>query len=199
VKIGLYFGSFNPIHNGHLIIANHVINFTDLDEVWFVISPQNPFKKKSNLLDSFDRLNLVQLAIGDNDRIKPSIIEFNMPKPSYTIDTLAYLKETHPDYNFALIMGSDNLINFHKWKNHDVILKYYNIIVYLRPGYEDVPFLDHPKVNVLKAPLLEISSSFIRKLIKENRSIQYLVPDRVYHEINDYFLFKITGSQKQKP
>ncbi len=190
MKVGLYFGSFNPIHNGHLIIANHVINFTDLDEVWFVISPQNPFKKKSNLLDSYDRLHLVELAIGENPRIKPSTIEFNMPVPSYTIDTLTYLKEQNPDYEFTLIMGSDNLVNFHKWKNHDVILKYYSIIVYMRPGYEDVPFLDHPKVNALDAPLLEISSSFIRKLIKEGKSPQYLVPDKVYQEIESSHLYR---------
>ena len=190
MNIGLYFGSFNPVHNGHLIIANHVINFTDLDEVWFVISPQNPFKKRINLLDSFDRLNLVELAIGDNDKIKPSTIEFNMPIPSYTIDTLAYLKEKHQGYNFSLIMGSDNLVNFHKWKNHDIILKYHNIIVYMRPGYEDVPFLNHSKIKTLKAPLLEISSSFIRKLIKDNKSIQYLVADKVFYEILNSSLYK---------
>lgn len=190
MNIGLYFGSFNPVHNGHLIIANHIINFGNVDEVWFVISPQNPFKKKANLLDSFDRLNLVELAIGDNDRIKPSTIEFNMPIPSYTIDTLTYLKEKYNNYNFTLIMGSDNLVNFHKWKNHDVILKHYNIVVYMRPGYEDLPFLNHPKVKVLKAPLLEISSSFIRKLIKEDKSIQYLVPEKVYKETLDSSLYK---------
>jgi nicotinate-nucleotide adenylyltransferase len=190
VKIGLYFGSFNPVHTGHLIIANHIINFTEIDEVWFVISPQNPFKKRSNLIDSYDRLNLVELAIGDNDRIKPSTIEFKMPVPSYTIDTLTYLKEKHPDYNFNLIMGSDNLMNFHKWKNHDILLKYYNILVYMRPGFEDVPFLDHPKVQALEAPLLEISSSFIRKLIKQGKSIRYLVTEKVHKEIVDSSLFK---------
>jgi len=166
VNIGLYFGS------------------------WFVISPQNPFKKRSNLIDSYDRLNLVELAIGDNDRIKPCTIEFNMPVPSYTVDTLTYLKEKYSDYNFNLIMGSDNLVNFHKWKNHEVLLKYYNILVYMRPGFEDVPFLDHPKVQALEAPLLEISSSFIRKLIKEGKSIQYLVADAVFKEIMDSSLFK---------
>lgn len=189
MNIGLYFGSFNPVHSGHLIIANHVINFTDLDEVWFVISPQNPFKKRKNLIDSYDRLYLMELAIGENDRLKPCTIEFHMPKPSYTIDTLTYLKDKHPNFNFSLIMGSDNLVTFHKWKNYDVILKYYNILVYVRPGFEDVPFLDHPKVKSIKAPLLEISSSFIRKLIKENKSIQYLVPFKVYEEINNSSMF----------
>ncbi len=190
MKIGLYFGSFNPVHTGHLIIANHVINFTDMDEVWFVISPQNPFKKRHNLIDSYDRLALVELAIGDYDKIKPCTIEFNMPIPSYTIDTLTYLKEKYEDYNFSLIMGSDNLVNFHHWKNYDVILKYYEIIVYLRPGYEDVPFLKHKKVTALDAPLLEISSSFIRKMIKDNKSIRYLVPDAVYNEIMLSNLYK---------
>ena len=114
MKIGLYFGSFNPVHTGHLIIANHIINFTEMDEVWFVISPQNPFKKRSNLADSYDRLSLIELAIGDNTGIKPCTIEFNMPVPSYTIDSLTYLKEKYPDNDFNLIMGSDNLVNFHK-------------------------------------------------------------------------------------
>ncbi|HHH54988.1 MAG TPA: nicotinate-nucleotide adenylyltransferase [Bacteroidetes bacterium] len=190
MKIGLYFGSFNPVHTGHLIIANHVINFTDMDEVWLVISPQNPFKKRQNLINSYDRLALVELAIGDYDRIKPCTIEFNMPVPSYTIDTLTYLKEKYPDFEFNLIMGSDNLVNFHHWKNYDVILKYYNLIVYLRPGFEDVPFLNHKSVTALDAPLLEISSSFIRKLIKEGKSIRYLVPDSVYNEIMLSNLYK---------
>jgi len=190
VNIGLYFGSFNPVHNGHLIIANHVLNFTDMDKVWFVISPQNPFKKRANLIDSYDRLHLVELAIGENNKIKPCTIEFNMPIPSYTIDTLTYLKEKHPDYNFNLIMGSDNIVNFHKWKNYEVILKYYNLIVYLRPGYKNHSLLDHPKIHTLDAPLLEISSSFIRKLIKEDKSIQYLVSEKVFHEIKNSSLFK---------
>lgn len=189
-KVGLYFGSFNPIHIGHLIIANHVLNFTPVEEVWFVISPQNPFKKKENLIDSYDRLALVEAATADNPRLKPCTIEFNMPTPSYTVDTLAYLKEKYPDYSFSLIMGSDNLVNFHKWKNHEVILKYYNIIVYLRPGYTKVPFLNHKSVKVLKAPLLEISSSYIRKLIKMGKSIRYLVPDSVYREIINSSLYK---------
>ncbi|HEB62670.1 MAG TPA: nicotinate-nucleotide adenylyltransferase [Bacteroidetes bacterium] len=183
MNIGLYFGSFNPVHTGHLIIANHIINFTETDEVWFVISPQNPFKKRQNLINSYDRLALVELAIGDYDKLKPCTIEFNMPVPSYTIDTLTYLKEKYPDYNFKLIMGSDNLVNFHHWKNYDVILKYYSILVYMRPGFEDVPYLNHKKITALKAPLLEISSSFIRKLIKEGKSVRYLVPDAVYEEI----------------
>jgi nicotinate-nucleotide adenylyltransferase len=190
VEIGLYFGSFNPVHTGHLIIANHVLNYTGMDEVWLVISLQSPFKQRSNLIDNYDRLNLVELAIGDNDRIKPCSIEFELPVPSYTIDTLTYLKEKYPFHNFTLIMGSDNLVNFNHWKNFDVILKYYKILVYMRPGFENVPFINHPSVSTLNAPLLEISSSFIRKLIAEGKSIQYLVPDKVLNEINNAGLFK---------
>ncbi|MBK7095659.1 MAG: nicotinate-nucleotide adenylyltransferase [Saprospiraceae bacterium] len=190
MEIGLYFGSFNPVHTGHLIIANHVLNYTGIDEVWMVISLQSPFKQRSNLIDNYDRLNLVELAIGDNDRIKPCSIEFELPVPSYTIDTLTYLKEKYPFHSFTLIMGSDNLVNFNHWKNFDVILKYYKILVYMRPGFENVPFINHPSVSTLNAPLLEISSSFIRKLIAEGKSIQYLVPDKVLNEIINAGLFK---------
>lgn len=189
MEIGLYFGSFNPVHTGHLIIANHILNFTAIDEVWMVISLQSPFKQRSNLIDNYDRLNLVELAIGENDRLKPCTIEFELPAPSYTIDTLTYLKEKYPFHHFTLIMGSDNLESFNHWKNFDVILKYYKILVYMRPGFENVPFLNHPSVSTLNAPLLEISSSFIRKLISEGKSIQYLVPDKVRNEIINARLF----------
>ena len=191
MKIGLYFGSFNPIHNGHLIIANHIVNFGDVDEVWFVISVQSPFKQKSSLIDNYDRLNLVELGIGNNDKLKPCTIEFNLPTPNYTIDTLTYLKEQYPKYDFSLIMGSDNLVSFNHWKNYDVILKYYKILVYMRPGFEDVAFLNHPSVSTMQAPLLEISASYIRKLIKEGKSVQYMVPDQVYKEIMNSQLFKM--------
>ncbi|MGE5356984.1 MAG: nicotinate (nicotinamide) nucleotide adenylyltransferase [Deltaproteobacteria bacterium] len=190
MKIGLYFGSFNPVHTGHMIIANHVLNFTELDQIWMVISLQSPFKQRSNLIDSYDRLNLVERAIGDNDRIKPCTIEFELPTPSYTIDTLAYLKDRYPSNDFTLLMGSDNLVNFNHWKNFDIILKYYKILVYLRPGFENVPFINHPSVSSLNAPLLDISSSFIRKLIAEGKSIQYLVPEKVREEIYKSNLFK---------
>lgn len=190
MKIGLYFGSFNPVHTGHLIIANHLLNFTDLDEVWMIISKQSPFKQSGNLIDHFDRLNLVELAIGDNDMIKPCTIEFDLPAPNYTIDTLAYLREKYSNYEFTIIMGSDNLVNFNHWKNYDVILKYYRILVYMRPEYENVPFLDHPSVTKIKAPLLEISSSFIRNLVSEGKSIRYLVPEKVREEIIKSNLFK---------
>jgi nicotinate-nucleotide adenylyltransferase len=190
VKIGLYFGSFNPVHFGHLIIANHVLNFSEIDEVWMVISLQSPFKQSRNLIDKYDRLNLVSLAIGENDRIKPCTIEFELPVPSYTIDTLAYLKDKYSDHEFTLIMGSDNLVNFNHWKNFDIILKYYKILVYIRPGFETVPFINHPSVSSLKAPMLEISSSFIRQLIAEDKSIQYMVPEKVRDEIYKSNLFR---------
>ncbi len=190
MKIGLYFGSFNPVHTGHLIIANHILNFTDLDEVWLVISKQSPFKQKGNLADHFDRLNLVELAIGDNDRIKPCTIEFDLPIPNYTVDTLAYLREKYNNNEFVIIMGSDNLVNFNHWKNYDVILKYYKILVYMRPDYENVPFLDHPSVIKIKAPMLEISASFIRNLVSEGKSIRYLVPEKVREEIIKSNIFK---------
>lgn len=155
-----------------------------------IISLQSPFKQRSNLIDSYDRLNLVERAIGDNDRIKPCTIEFELPTPSYTIDTLAYLKDRYPSNDFTLLMGSDNLVNFNHWKNFDIILKYYKILVYLRPGFENVPFINHPSVSSLNAPLLDISSSFIRKLIAEGKSIQYLVPEKVREEIYKSNLFK---------
>lgn len=190
MKVGLFFGSFNPVHHGHLIIANHILNFSGVDEVWFVISPQNPFKQRINLLNNYDRQFLVELAIGDNYRLKPCTVEFDMPVPSYTVDTLAYLRDKYPDHEFSIIMGSDNLVNFHRWKNFEVILKHYKILVYIRPGFENVPYMDHPAVSILKAPLLEISSSFIRKLVRENRSIMYLVPARVENEILKHNFFK---------
>lgn len=183
-KIGLFFGSFNPVHVGHLIIANHMVTHSDLDMVWMVISPHNPHKKKSSLANDYDRLHLVNLAIGNNDKIKASKIEFNLPQPSYTIDTLTYLKEKHPEYNFVLIMGGDNLGTFHKWKNYEMILKHYEIMVYKRPSYELGELKDHPSINIVEAPLLEISASFIRKCIKEKKSIQYLVSKDVFEYIS---------------
>lgn len=179
MKIGLFFGSFNPIHVGHMIIANHVANWTDMDQVWFIVSPQNPFKKSSNLARDYDRLDMVHLAIGDNLNLRASDIEFGMPRPSYTVDTLTYLKEKYPEHTFSLIMGGDNLANLHKWKNYQVILKNHKILVYKRPDYELGDLLTHNQVTVVEAPLMEISSSFIRKSLAQQKSIRYLVPDEV--------------------
>ena len=181
--IGLFFGSFNPVHIGHLIIANHMANETDLDQVWMVVSPQNPFKDKKSLAKDRDRYNLVHLAIGDNPKISVSDIEFSMPKPSYTIDTLTYLKEKYPNKIFYLIMGGDNVPTLPKWKNSELLIENYKIYVYKRPGYDLGPLASHPNITSVEAPLLDISSTHIRQLIKERKSIQYLVPDAARLEI----------------
>lgn len=190
MKIGLFFGSFNPIHVGHLIIANYMASQTPLEQVWFVVSPQNPFKAKKSLARDYDRLHLVRLAIGDNSKLKASNIEFELPKPSYTIDTLTYLKEKHPEYEFVLIMGGDNLASFHKWKNYEIILRDYEIYVYQRPRYELGALADHPKVTVFEAPLMQISASYIRKCIKEGKSVQYLVIDEVFEYLMSSNLYR---------
>ncbi|MEP6675008.1 MAG: nicotinate (nicotinamide) nucleotide adenylyltransferase [Ferruginibacter sp.] len=187
MKIGLYFGSFNPIHNGHLIIATHVINNSDLDRIWFVVSPQNPFKESTSLLNEQHRLHLIKTAIDGAVQIKASNIEFKLPRPSYTIDTLTYLKEIYPQYDFSIIMGSDSFLNLEKWKNGNLIKKDYPIYVYNRPGFSIKNI--SPKTRLLEAPLVEISSTLIRELIKEGKSIRYLVPDAVMEEIqrNNYY------------
>lgn len=190
MNITLYFGSFNPVHTGHLIIANHLINFTETDQVWLVISPQSPFKKKHNLADSYDRLHLVELATENYDQITSCTIEFDLPVPNYTIDTLTYLKEKHPEHKFSIIMGSDNISSFHKWKNYEMILEYYSIYVYQRPGSITDLYKDHENVSYVDGPLLNISSSFIRKLIQDDKSIRYLVTDKVYNYLQESSLYK---------
>lgn len=189
-KIGLFFGSFNPVHVGHMIIANFLLEHSDLAQVWMVVSPQNPHKSKSSLARDHDRLHLVRLAIGENLNLKASDIEFGLPIPSYTIDTLTHLLENHENKEFVLIMGGDNLGTLHKWKNYELILRDYEIYVYKRPNYELGDLVEHEKVTVFDAPLLEISASYIRKQIKEGHSIQYLVPDKVYDYIEDSSLYK---------
>lgn len=189
-NIALLFGSFNPVHNGHLIIAQSIANKNNIDEVWLVVSPQNPFKQQKKLLNQYDRLHLIRLGIGENLKIKASDIEFNLPIPSYTIDTLTYLQEKFPKNTFTIVMGSDNINHFHKWKNFQSILKYYRIIVYPRPNHPIKQFENHEKVEILKVPLLEISATYIRKLLKEQKSIRYLVPDSVYDYIIEQRLFK---------
>ena len=189
MKIGLYFGSFNPVHNGHLIIAKHVINNTDLKQVWMVISPQNPLKKSNSLLNKYDRLNMVQSALEGETKIKASTIEFNLPTPSFTIDTLAYLKEKHKQHQFSIIMGSDSFTNIKKWKNYEIIIKNYEIYIYQRTGYP-IQNTEETIVNKLEAPLIEISSSAIRKIIKDGKSIRYLVPDVVDQQIKENKYYK---------
>ena len=188
MKVGLYFGSFNPIHVGHLIIANHVANNTDIDQLWFVISPQNPLKTKTNLLDKHHRKYLIDIAISGENKLRTSTIEFGLPIPSYTIDTLTYLKEKHPENIFSIIMGSDSLQNLPKWKNHELLINNYQILVYERPGFDLLPNTEQNIIK-LKAPLLDISSTRIREMIKTGKSIRFLVPDVVKEEIerNHYF------------
>lgn len=190
MKIGLYFGSFNPIHIGHLAIANYMLEWTDIDQLWFVISPLNPLKKKASLLEDFHRLELVNIAIAEYDKFRVSNIEFNLPKPSYTIDTLTYLKEKHPDFEFKLILGSDNLEYFHKWKNNDLILQNYDLLVYPRPGFQDNELLKLKNVTLVTAPLMEISSSFIRESIKEKKDITFFLPHKVYRYILDMHFYE---------
>ena len=190
MTIGLFFGSFNPIHTGHLIIANIMAGHTDMDKVWFVVSPQNPFKKRGDLLHEFDRYDMVRAAIHDNYDLEVTDVEFNMPKPSYTVDTLAYLTDAHPDHTFRLIIGSDNLPSFHKWKNHEVILENYGLYVYTRPGSEGSELLKHPNVHLVEAPLLDISATFIRRCVKEGKSIRYLVPSPVEELIRGHKFYQ---------
>ena len=185
MTVGLYFGSFNPIHVGHLIIANYMVQHTDMDQIWIVVTPHNPHKTKKSLADNYDRLHMVNLAIEDNDLLRSSSIEFKLPQPSYTVDTLAYVSEKYPQHNFSLIMGGDNLATFHKWKNYEQILSHYKIYVYKRPTYEVPELATHPSITLCEAPLLSISSSYIRQLIIEKKSIQYLVPDPVYKYLLD--------------
>jgi nicotinate-nucleotide adenylyltransferase len=183
MKIGLFFGSFNPIHTGHLIIANTMAENTDLQEVWLIVSPQNPLKKNAGLLHEFDRYEMASLALHDSYKVKVSDIEFGLPRPSYTIDTLTYISEKFPQHQFVLIIGGDNLSSFTKWKNFDKILEYYELYVYPRPDAEPSPLDSHPKVKFIPAPLLDISATYIRNCVKEGKSIKYLVSDQVQNYI----------------
>jgi nicotinate-nucleotide adenylyltransferase len=189
MKTGLFFGSFNPVHIGHLAIANYMAEFTDLDQVWFVVSPQNPLKKSIALLEDHKRRTLIELAIGDDDRFRMCDIEFRLPKPSYTIDTLIYLKELYPAQQFVLIMGSDGLSTFHKWKNHSLIEEQYERYVYPRPGFE-IKEEDHKGVTLFPAPQMEISSTFIRNAIKDGHNIRWYLPPRVYTYISEMHFYE---------
>jgi len=182
MKTGLYFGSFNPVHIGHLDIANYMIGFTDLDQLWFVISPQNPLKKRATLLEDHKRRSLLEIAIEKDYRFRVCDIEFKLPKPSFTIDTLTYLKELHPDHEFVLIMGSDGLPTFRKWKNFKVIENNYTRYIYPRPGYP-VELSENPNCSVVDAPLMEISSTFIRDALNAKIDIRHFLPPGVYEYI----------------
>ncbi len=186
MKIGLYFGSFNPIHIGHLIIANHIAEHSDLDQIWFVVTPHNPFKKKNTLLDNHQRLEMVYLATKDYDKLKDSDIEFKLPQPNYTVNTLAYLQEKHPKHEFALIMGEDNLKSFHKWKNYQIILENHHIYTYPRisEGKTDTQFNAHKNIHHVNAPIMQLSSTFIREAIKTGKNIKPMLPKNVWEYLD---------------
>jgi nicotinate-nucleotide adenylyltransferase len=190
MKIGLLFGSFNPIHVGHLIIANYMANYTTLDKVWLVVSPQNPLKKYNDLINTYDRLEMAKLATDDSNKLEVSDVELRLPQPSYTIDTLTYLKEKYPQHEFALIMGSDNLVSLPKWKNYKLILRDYQIYVYPRPGYENTDLATHPSVTITMTPLMELSATFIRQSIAQKKNVQYFVPDVVLEFIDSKHLYR---------
>ena len=185
-EIGLFFGSFNPIHVGHLIIANHLVEHSKMDEFWLVVTPQNPFKEKNSLLDNYSRLEMVHRALEGYEKLRPSDIEFHLPQPNYTVNTLAYLEEKHPNVKFSLIMGEDNLKSFHKWKNYQHILENYSIYVYPRisEGFITQEFEGHQNIIRIKAPIVELSATFIRNEIKENRNVRPLLAPKVWQYID---------------
>lgn len=193
--VGLFFGSFNPIHIGHLILANYILEFSDIGELWFVVSPQNPFKDKKSLLEDHHRLEMVRLAIDKYPKMRVSDIEFDMPKPSYTVDTLAYLKEKYPDRDFFLIMGEDNLSGLHRWKNAEVLVRENGILVY--PRYTDAPAApQHPMLkdaNIVKlqAPRIELSATQIREMIREGKNVRPMLPAEVYDYLEGSYLYKM--------
>ncbi len=190
MKIGLFFGTFNPVHNGHMAIAGYMAEFTDLDQVWMVVTPHNPLKPAGSLLQDHHRFEMVRLAIGDYRKIKASKVEFTLPKPSYTINTLAHLHEQYPQHQFVLIMGSDNLNTLHKWKNWEEILKHHEIYVYPRPGSDAGELSSHPSVKLIDAPLMQISSTFIRKAIAGKKEIRFMLPEPVYTYLDEMNFYK---------
>lgn len=201
MKVGLYFGTFNPIHVGHLVIANYMVDYTELDQVWLVVTPQNPLKNKSSLLEDYHRLAIVRLAIEDNDKLQASNIEFDLPKPSYTVQTLVYLREKHPEHDFALIMGEDNLRTFHKWRNYEEIIKHHRLYVYPRALTESereeqrslepkTELMNHPNVVLCDAPVMKISASFIRRAIRKKKDVRYLLTEPVHKYVDEMNFYK---------
>ncbi|AZI38540.1 nicotinate (nicotinamide) nucleotide adenylyltransferase [Epilithonimonas vandammei] len=196
-KIGLFFGSFNPIHIGHLILANYILEHSDMQELWFVVSPQNPFKEKKSLLHDHNRLDMVQLAIKNYQKMRASNVEFSLPTPSYTIDTLTYLQEKHPDYSFSLIMGEDNLGSLHKWKNYDLLLQNYQVIVYPRIFGEDISsspnmtqLKNHHNIHKIDAPIIELSATEIRDMIKSGKNVRPMLPPEVFEYLDGSSFYK---------
>jgi nicotinate-nucleotide adenylyltransferase len=192
MKVGLYFGTFNPIHIGHLIIANHMAEFSDLDQIWMIVTPHNPLKTKITLLDDYKRLEMVFQATENYPKIKPSDVEFRLPQPNYTVNTLAHLQEKYPQHEFSLIMGEDNLNSLHKWKNYDVILQHHDVYVYPRISGESInpEFEIHPKIHRIDAPVVEISSTFIRESIKAGKNVRALLPEAVWQYVDYNNLYK---------
>lgn len=189
-KTGLFFGSFNPIHIGHLILANYMVEFTEVSDVWFIISPHNPLKKKKSLLADHHRFYMVQLSVENDARFKASNIEFGLPQPSYTVDTMVYLTEKNPGHDFYLIAGSDNFESFHKWKNFEILLNRYKFLVYPRQGYYPGRYLEYSGVKMVDAPEIQISSSFIRKSINEGKDVRYFLPDGIYEYIKEMHFYE---------
>lgn len=190
MHIGLFFGSFNPVHVGHMVLANYMASFTELEQVWFVVSPHNPLKEKSSLLDQNQRLHMVNLAIGDSNQFKSNNIEFGLPQPSYTINTLAHLKEKYPKHRFSLIMGEDNLESFTKWKNYEEILKHHTLFVYPRPGCNPGDLKNHKNVIMTNAPVMELSSTMIRQSIKNKKDVSFFVPKAVWEYLDEMHFYK---------
>ncbi len=189
-KTGLFFGSFNPIHNGHLIIAEYFVEFAGFNQVWFVVSPQNPLKKKKSLLAGHQRLAMARIAVEDDNRFKVCDIEFKLPIPSYTIDTLTYLQEQFPEKEFCLIAGMDILPTLHKWKNYKKLLEYFEIYLYPRPGYDKPDNILLPSVKIFDAPKMEISSTFIRQAILDKREVRYMLPEKVWEYLREMHFYE---------
>lgn len=190
MEIALFFGSFNPVHNGHMAIAEYIYEYSEIDELWFIVSPQNPLKRKHSMLDDHHRLEMVYRAINDDPRFKVSDIEFHMPKPSYTVDTLTYLTEKYPSHTFSMILGADNLQSFNRWKNCELLVEKYKRIVYPRHGVSRDEILSHKNIEIVNAPQIEISSSFIRSAISEGKKVKYFLPSRVWEYLDEMAFYK---------
>lgn len=189
-KVGLFFGSFNPIHIGHMVIAGAMLSHSDMDEVWFVVSPHNPLKEQKALLAERQRLEMVRLAVGDDPRMRACDAEFYLPRPSYTVLTLAHLAEQYRDKEFSLIMGSDNLDTFDRWRNYDYILEHYNIYVYPRPNHTGGALAQHPHVTMVDVPMMDISSTYIRNEIRQHHDVRYLLPHHVYNYLTEMHFYE---------